>query len=76
MGEEENSSLFFFLALHSRSPPLASLADVFEKNEKKNKITSVYRLLDKRRYISCREGVYKITYGIGKQEGKRSGRKV
>ena len=41
MGEEEN---IFFLALHARCRTLASLADVFEKNEKKNKITSVYRL--------------------------------
>ena len=39
--EEEN---IFFLALHAQSRTLASLADVFEKNEKKNKITSVYRL--------------------------------
>ena len=48
MGEkrkiEENSSLFFFLALRARSRALASLADVFEKNEKKNKTTSIYRL--------------------------------
>ena len=41
VGEEEN---IFFLALHARSRTLASLEDVFEKNEKKNKITSVYRL--------------------------------
>ena len=41
MREEEN---IFFLALHAQSRTLASLADVFEKNEKKNKITSVYRL--------------------------------
>ena len=37
VGEEEN---IFFLALHARSRTLASLEDVFEKNEKKNKITS------------------------------------
>ena len=37
-------SLFFFLALRALSRALASLADVFEKNEKKNKTTSVYRL--------------------------------
>ena len=41
VGEEEK---IFFLALHARSRTLASLEDVFEKNEKKNKITSVYRL--------------------------------
>ena len=41
VGEEEN---IFFLALHARSRTLASLEDVFEKNEKKNKITSVHRL--------------------------------
>ena len=41
VGEEEN---IFFLALHARSRTLALLEDVFEKNEKKNKITSVYRL--------------------------------
>ena len=41
MGEEENSSVFFFLTLHARS---RELVDVFEKNEKKNKTTSVYRL--------------------------------
>ena len=41
VGEEEN---IFFLALHARSRTLASLEDVFEKNEKKKKITSVYRL--------------------------------
>ena len=34
-------SLFFFLALPARSH---ELADVFEKNEKKNKPRSVYRL--------------------------------
>ena len=34
-----------FLALRARSHALASLADVFEKNEKKNKTTSVYRLV-------------------------------
>ena len=34
-----------FLALRARSSALASLADVFEKNEKKNKTTSVYRLM-------------------------------
>ena len=34
-----------FLALRACSHALASLADVFEKNEKKNKTTSVYRLL-------------------------------
>ena len=39
VGEEENSSLFFFLARFARE-----LADVFEKNEKKYKTTSVYRL--------------------------------
>ena len=33
---------FFFLALRPRFP--RNLADVFEKNEKKNKTTSVYRL--------------------------------
>ena len=38
MGEEENRR--FFLALRARS---RALADVFEKNEKKNR-TSVYRL--------------------------------
>ena len=32
-------------ALGARSHALASLADVFEKNEKKNKTTSVYRLV-------------------------------
>ena len=37
-------SLFFFLAVCAHSRALASLADVFEKNEKKNKTTSVYRL--------------------------------
>ena len=41
VGEEEN---IFFLALHARSRTLASFEDVFEKNEKKKKITSVYRL--------------------------------
>ena len=44
MGEEENRrkcSLFFFLALRARF--VRELADVFEKNEKKNKTTSVYR---------------------------------
>ena len=35
VGEEENSSLFFFLALRARPSALA---------EKKNKTTSVYRL--------------------------------
>ena len=45
MGEEENSlSLFFLLELLACSRTLASLANVFEKNEKKNKTTSVYRL--------------------------------
>ena len=39
MGEEENRR--FFLALRARS---CALADVFEKNEKKNRTTSVYRL--------------------------------
>ena len=39
MGEEENRR--FFLALPARS---RVLADVFEKNEKKNRPTSVYRL--------------------------------
>ena len=34
-----------FLALRARSHALASLADVFEKNERKNKTTSVYRLV-------------------------------
>ena len=34
-----------FLALRARSHALASLADVFEKNEKENKTTSVYRLV-------------------------------
>ena len=41
-------ALFFFLALRARSralASLASLADVFEKNEKKNKTTSVHRLM-------------------------------
>ena len=38
----ENSSLFFFLALRARFAP--ELVDVLVKNEKKNKITSVYRL--------------------------------
>ena len=38
----ENSSLFFFLALRARFA--RELADVFVKNEKKNIITSVYRL--------------------------------
>ena len=33
----------FFLALRARSRALSSLADVFEKNEKKDKIMSVYR---------------------------------
>ena len=37
-------SLFFFLALHARSRTLASLADVFEKNEKKKKTMSLYKL--------------------------------
>ena len=44
-------ALFFFLALRARSralASLASLADVFEKNEKKNKTTSVHRLMRKR----------------------------
>ena len=39
--EEERRSLFFFLVLRARS---RELADVFEKNEKKIKTTSVYRL--------------------------------
>ena len=39
MGEEENRR--FFLALRARS---RTLADFFEKNEKKNRTTSVYRL--------------------------------
>ena len=39
MGEEENRR--FFLALRVRS---RALAGVFEKNEKKNRTTSVYRL--------------------------------
>ena len=34
-----------FLALRARSHALASLADVFEKNERKNKTISVYRLV-------------------------------
>ena len=42
--EESRRKLFFFVALRVRSRALASLADVFEKNEKKNKTTSVYRL--------------------------------
>ena len=37
---EENHQLL----THAHSRALASLADVFEKNEKKNKTTSVYRL--------------------------------
>ena len=40
MGDEENRR-FFHLALRARS---RAIADVFEKNEKKNRITSVYRL--------------------------------
>ena len=43
VGEEENRR-FLFLALHAHSRTLASLAGVFEKNEKKNKTTSLYRL--------------------------------
>ena len=43
MGEEKSRrSIFFFLALRARFA--RELADVFEKNEKKNKTTSVYRL--------------------------------
>ena len=41
VGEEKNTSLFLFLALRARC---CVLADVSEKNEKKNKATSVYRL--------------------------------
>ena len=42
VGEEENRwSLFFFLALCACS---CMLANVFKKNEKKNKTMSVYRL--------------------------------
>ena len=42
VGEEENRwSLFFFLALCACS---CTLANVFKKNEKKNKTMSVYRL--------------------------------
>ena len=41
VGEEKNTSLFFFLALHAH---YCVLADVSEKNEKKNKTTSVHRL--------------------------------
>ena len=49
VGEEENRrSLFFFLALRARSRALASLVDVFEKNEEKNKTTSIYRLMGER----------------------------
>ena len=39
IGEEENRH--FLLALRARS---RTLADVFEKNEKKNRTKSVYRL--------------------------------
>ena len=43
VGEEEN---IFFLALHARSRTLASLEDVFEKNEKKkNNVCVQARLL-------------------------------
>ena len=49
VGEEENRrSLFFSLALRARSRALASLVDVFEKNEEKNKTTSIYRLMGER----------------------------
>ena len=49
VGEEENRrSLFFSLALRARSRALASLADVFEKNEEKNQTTSIYRLMGER----------------------------
>ena len=41
MGEEDNRLYYFFLALRA---PSQVLADVFEENENKNKITSVYRL--------------------------------
>ena len=42
MGEEQNSSLFFFLALRARS---RAVGNVSEKNEKKNKPMSVYWLI-------------------------------
>ena len=35
----------------SRAPRSFSLADVFEKNEKKNKTTSVYRLVLFSRFV-------------------------
>ena len=50
MGEEENRLNFFFflagsaLVLALRGARSRALADVFEKNEKKNKTTTVYRL--------------------------------
>ena len=46
--EENRRSLFFSLALRSRSRALASLVDVFGKNEEKNKTTSIYRLMGER----------------------------
>ena len=46
MREGLNKSLFFQICLQSFLIFLSrALADVFEKNEKKNKTTSVYRLL-------------------------------
>ena len=50
MGEEEKRLNFFFflagsaLVLALRAARSRALADVFEKNEKKNKTTTVYRL--------------------------------
>ena len=41
----------------SRAPRSFSLADVFEKNEKKNKTTSVYRLLVRARQVRRTVGV-------------------
>ena len=51
VGEEENGSLFFFLALRASSRFARALADVFEKN---NKTTSVYKLFR----TSYREDVF------------------
>ena len=41
----QRKEVVFFLPLRARSRALAALADVFGKNEKKNKTTSVYRAI-------------------------------
>ena len=58
VGEEENRIVSRALRSFSRARFARELADVFEKNEKKNKTSSVYRLL-----TPC-SGVARIFQGV------------